>query len=255
MPSWPACATPRRRVFTLRVCGTRRIARRCEVFLDMLNFRYASAISRRKAPELSKTVRPEIRGRRECRVPAAPAASRAKLNKAHERSHHRFRRINRHSPRNGFTAYFVLSPARSGLFVTVISRLLGADLTPASRRQNHTTSPSASAPFVTCAARVHRIPPRVRDVRNTPLWDRTMRISELIWVRREGKYFCKRGWTGHPGKHQLICPSGKSIPFALRARGTPPTCPPQQNIGSQNTSRNREARHMISIICLLGAPA
>src|SRR6266699_7066684 len=75
----------------------------------------------------------------------------------------------RHSPRNGFTAYFVLSPARSGLFVTVISRLLGADLTPASRRQDHTTSPSASAPFVTCAARVHRIPPRVRDDARSPL--------------------------------------------------------------------------------------
>ena len=28
--------------------------------------------------------------------------------------------IARHSPRNGFTAYFVLSPARSGLFVTVV---------------------------------------------------------------------------------------------------------------------------------------
>src|SRR5467141_1542983 len=114
----------------------------------------------------------QIRGRRECRVPNAPAASRAKLNKAHERSHHRYTGITRHSPRNGFTAYFVLSPARSGLFVTVISRLLGADLTPASRRQNHTTSPSASAPFVTCAARVHRIPPRVRDVRNAPLLGR-----------------------------------------------------------------------------------
>src|ERR1700676_649839 len=38
-------------------------------------------------------------------------ASRAKLSEAHERSHHRFRRINRHSPRNGFTAYSVLSPA------------------------------------------------------------------------------------------------------------------------------------------------
>src|SRR5258708_21109615 len=51
------------------------------------------------------------RGRRQSRVPAAPAASRANLSEAHERSHHRFRRINRHSPRNGFTAYSALSPA------------------------------------------------------------------------------------------------------------------------------------------------
>jgi hypothetical protein len=35
-----------------------------------------------------------------------------------------------------------------------------------------------------------------------------MRLSELIWVWRKGKYFCKRGWTGHFGKHEVICPSG-----------------------------------------------
>src|SRR5437773_6669256 len=58
--------------------------------------------------------------------------------------------------------------------------LLLADLTPASGRQNHTTSPSAAAHFVKRAARVHRIPPRVRDVRTPLCWDRTMRLSELI---------------------------------------------------------------------------
>jgi hypothetical protein len=31
---------------------------------------------------------------------------------------------------------------------------------------------------------------------------------EVIWVRREGKYFCKWGWTSHFGKHEVICPSG-----------------------------------------------
>ena len=30
----------------------------------------------------------------------------------------------------------------------------------------------------------------------TPLcWDGTARISELIWLRREAKYFCKEVWT------------------------------------------------------------
>ena len=44
--------------------------------------------------------------------------------------------------------------------------------------------------------RVHRIPPRVRDDREPPLlWDGTVRISELIWVGSEAKYFCKRGLT------------------------------------------------------------
>src|SRR5258707_15414290 len=63
------------------------------------------------------------------------------------------------------------SPRRSGL-LSPSSALLLADLTPASGRQNHTTSPSASAPFVTRTARVHCIPPHVDDVRNAPLLGR-----------------------------------------------------------------------------------
>ena len=44
--------------------------------------------------------------------------------------------------------------------------------------------------FVTRTARVHRIPPRVRDDRDTPLeWDETGKDMHLIWVRREAKYF------------------------------------------------------------------
>jgi hypothetical protein len=42
-------------------------------------------------------------------------------------------------------------------------------LTPALGRQNDTTWPSASALLVKHAARVHRIPPRVRDDREPPL--------------------------------------------------------------------------------------
>jgi hypothetical protein len=40
---------------------------------------------------------------------------------------------------------------------------------------------------------------------------------EVIWVKREGKYFCKWGWTGHFGKHEVICPSG-SFCIAVIAR-------------------------------------
>jgi hypothetical protein len=56
----------------------------------------------------------------------------------------------------------VLSPA-TGFFVTVVGVMqsIVANLTPASGRQDHTTSPSASAQFVNRADRVHRIPPRV----------------------------------------------------------------------------------------------
>jgi hypothetical protein len=55
----------------------------------------------------------------------------------------------RPSLRNGFTAYFVLSPV-TGLVDTVIPerREPLENLTPATGRQDHATSPSASASFV-----------------------------------------------------------------------------------------------------------
>src|SRR5204862_8163857 len=42
---------------------------------------------------------------------------------------------------------------------------------PASGHQNHTTSPSASVLFVKSTNRVHRIPSRVRDDREPPLFE------------------------------------------------------------------------------------
>ncbi len=93
------------------------------------------------------------RGRRESRVSDAPAASCAKVEST--------RVVTTGSPDpSGFpctmvlTAYFVLSPV-TGSFATVASQISGAsnpvermhipqDLTPASGRQNHTTSPSAT---------------------------------------------------------------------------------------------------------------
>jgi hypothetical protein len=47
--------------------------------------------------------------------------------------------------------------------------LLLENLTPASRRQDHTTSPSASAPFVKSASASTASLPYVRDDRETPL--------------------------------------------------------------------------------------
>jgi len=75
--------------------------------------------------------------------------------------------------------------------------------------ERHDFAVRRQAALVSRAANVHRIPPRVRDDREPPLlWDGTARISELIWVVSEAKYFCKRGWTSHFGKNEVICPSG-----------------------------------------------
>jgi hypothetical protein len=53
----------------------------------------------------------KFRGRRECRALDAPAASRAKYKKHTSVVTTVTPEITRHSPRNGFTAYFALSPA------------------------------------------------------------------------------------------------------------------------------------------------
>jgi hypothetical protein len=55
----------------------------------------------------------------------------------------------RPSLRNGFTAYFVLSP-ENGSFASVAPKKLSLllDLAPAPRRPNHTTSPYASGAYV-----------------------------------------------------------------------------------------------------------
>ena len=75
--------------------------------------------------------------------------------------------------------------------------MLLKNLTPASRRQDHTTSPSASRAVRQKRVRVHRIPPRVRDDREPPLvWDGIARNKPVIWVGWEPEYFLRDDWTG-----------------------------------------------------------
>jgi hypothetical protein len=109
----------------------------------------------------------ENRGRREDRVLAAPAVSRAICaNKtAHE---HTGQREHSSLPcAMALRAYFVLFP-ENGSFASVASGTLPANLAPAPRRPNHTTSPYASGAYVYRALSVHRISPHVRDDRERP---------------------------------------------------------------------------------------
>jgi hypothetical protein len=64
----------------------------------------------------------------------------------------------------------VLSPV-TGFLATVarVMRSIIANLTPASGRQDHTTSPSTSRAIRQKRIGVHRIPLHVRDDRETPL--------------------------------------------------------------------------------------
>ena len=68
------------------------------------------------------------------------------------------------------TGCFVLSPVIRVLLTPSLADKKSASLTPTARRQDHTTWPSTSSAVVTGAIRVHRIPLRVRDDREPPLW-------------------------------------------------------------------------------------
>src|ERR1700722_5714587 len=71
-------------------------------------------------------------------------------------------------PTQWFTDYRVLSPVL-GLFGHRHPRKFPfTNLTPASRCQDHTSSPSASDALVRSTIRVHRIPPHVSDVGQRP---------------------------------------------------------------------------------------
>src|SRR6201987_3575144 len=83
-----------------------------------------------------------------------------------------------------------------------------ANLTPASGRQDHTSSPSAASNARQARRRVHRIPPRVRDVASRPSeWDGTARGILLIWVRRQALFLKIRNYLGGASGRMVIRPA------------------------------------------------
>jgi hypothetical protein len=100
------------------------------------------------------------------------------------------------------TVCFVLSPV-TGLVDTVApwKRLLPESLTPATGRQDHTTSPSAIASLVgariahgAIAAIATR--PAFRDDAHTPLWWAGMKRNKpVICPNPKANYFFRQVWT------------------------------------------------------------
>src|SRR5712671_2523498 len=110
----------------------------------------------------------------------------AERKKAHERSHHGHTGNHPAFPAQWFYGLLRALPGDQAC-LTPSSALLLADLTPASGRQNDTTWPSASAPFVNGAGRVHRILPRVDELAQRPSvgQDGANQWSDLGQARRE----------------------------------------------------------------------
>src|SRR3954447_15395502 len=90
----------------------------------------------------------------------------------------------RHSLRNGFTAYNVISP---------VSHVLLPPSTPTSGRQDHTSLPYAFVPLVSGTTSVHRNPSLVGNDGRRPLSGRGWR--HLIFVSVKTKYFLFWGLT------------------------------------------------------------
>src|ERR1044071_9514975 len=109
------------------------------------------SISRHKLPEVCIFICP-LRIQRAQGRPGACCTRGLACDFAHSKNGTRAYRAAgafRPSLRNGFTAYFVLSP-ENGSFASVIPKklLLLLNLMPAPRHQNHTTSPYASGGYV-----------------------------------------------------------------------------------------------------------
>src|SRR6202035_939082 len=109
------------------------------------------------------------RGRRESRVRAAPAISCAKMHKKTHTSIQVQRRQSGFPCAVGYGLFRALPGDRAFLPPSSPRSLLLKNLTPASGRQDHTASPSATTAFVIRRLRVHRISPRARDDRDPPL--------------------------------------------------------------------------------------
>ena len=115
-------------------------------------------------------LRPQ-RGRGECRVPSAPAASCAKwvVQDAHEYSQRSHRKSPGIPARNGFNGFLRDLPG-DRLFCHRRLRILNRKLDASVEASGpHDFSVRQQNALVRSAARGHRIQPRVRDDRDTPL--------------------------------------------------------------------------------------
>src|SRR5450755_4171905 len=149
-------------------------------------------------PRFCKITPGKNRGRREDRVRAAPAVSRANSDRKNAHEHTGSAETLRPSLRNGFNGLLRALPGDRAFLPpslregnpAKLSASVGAPgphdfaVRSSHARQSQLSHPPHPAPtFVTMA--------------NAPLIeDRTAGDVDEIWVRRKGKYFFKRDWTG-----------------------------------------------------------
>src|SRR5438270_13137509 len=136
------------------------------------------------------------------------------------------------SPADHWSTSAQLLPGDRAFLSPSSAETSSANLTPASRRQDHTTSPSALAPFVSAAFASTASRPAFVTIASRPSVGRDGAVVKVIWVNREQIYFCEKGWTGE----QPICPSGKERTGAIFAKSpVMTTCVGHEASGHQHS--------------------
>jgi hypothetical protein len=159
-----------------------------------------------KPPQSRGAIRPscccetsaQSKGRGECRVPASTRGLACEMKK-HTSV------VTTGPPdspgipaRDGFNGFLRALPGDRAFLSPSPVEVTSTNLTPASRRQDHTTSPSAGRRVRLRAACVHRIPrPTFVTIAKRPfVWAGTRESIKLFLPGGEAKYFLKWGWTG-----------------------------------------------------------
>jgi hypothetical protein len=153
---------------------------------------YVLILAARCVRVLSSTSRPPSRGRRECRALDAPAARRAEKN-SHASIVTTVTPVSPDIPRAMVYGFLRALPGDQDL-LTPSSADNSTDLTPTSRRQDHTTSPSTSAALVLRASASIASNPAFVTLRNAPPWGGCDACSSEF-QNCKAKYFCQRDWT------------------------------------------------------------
>ena len=236
------------------------------------------AISRRGAPEVCIYFPPHG-GRGECRVPTAPAASCALCSGRTHTSNNEYTGTPDIPARNGFNSLCRALPGDRALLPPssadmVLSKpgwadLNSANLTPASGRQDHTTSPYAATSLVrslgdrsrasSTRPATHRAQnaaastashPNVRDDRDTPLCGTGCQSSRFDLVRWQQIFFGKSEIKDSTAL-STNRPTGKSLepvllstPSVFRMNGSCETPTEIQDVGW-----GEPAKPIISIKC------
>ena len=134
-----------------------------------------------------------------------PVHPQPRVRNGSKNAHEYSQRVHRNrpaSPRNGLRL-IPRSPWRPGFLATIAGGSLHRLDTSVGVSGPHGFAVRISA-VRQRRIRVHRIPARVRDDRETPLSSGgTARFIHLIWGFGKSEYFCGQGWTGQISLIQL----------------------------------------------------